>query len=154
MKWFTQGQTGHSLIEIILTTMVVTFILTALAASMSMSARNTQRDRELDIASTLAQQVLEVFHREKYNLGWDIFVSVLSSGEYCLNTLPANSDEFAALHVGECTEFVQEEGLSFQRRVTVGVSANEVVVTTTVLWLDNGETKQTVVEQTYRPILQ
>lgn len=149
MKW----NSGQSLVEIILVTMVVAFILTALAASMSMSARNVQRNKELSIAGNLAQQTLEVFHREKYNLGWDTFLSSLSSGTYCLNTLPADSTEFAALSTGECTEYALEEDFSFQRQAVVSVSATEVSVTATVSWLDNGETKDVTVEQSYRELL-
>ena len=145
-------QKGQSLIELILVTVVVASVLTALAASMSMSAKNTNENKKLSIATSLVQEALEVFHRERYALGWDTFETTLVNGVYCFNTIPQNSEEFANITFGECgiSDFMVDT--NYQREVEVIILSGEVEVIATVSWMADGDEKQVQASQTFREI--
>jgi type II secretory pathway pseudopilin PulG len=146
------GTAGQSLIEIIIVTMVVGTILTAIAASVSMSSKNINETKKKDNATHLAQEVLEVFHRERYVLGWSSFQSALQDGTYCLDTLPSDSAEFVALVAGECTAAETMAGTDLIREAILVIAADEVQVTSMVTWNDGDQEKNVTVEQSFQEI--
>lgn len=145
-------QAGQTLIEVILVTVVVASVLTALAASVSMSSRNTSKNKELSVATGLVQETLELFHRERYALGWGTFQSALSDGTYCLNTLPSSSADFVASSLGECVDEDFVVDTTYQREATLTILADGVKVVSTVTWMSDSEEKQVEAEQTFKEI--
>lgn len=141
---------GASLIEIIVATAIVGTVLTAIAASMSMSLRNSSRGQAKVLASDLAQEVLELYRRERKSQGWGNFLTDLSAGTYCFDTLPTTTSEFSTLSAGECgaTEYVL--GTRFIREAVVTPGADSVLVIVLVEWQDGDETQSISVQQTYR----
>lgn len=146
------SQLGSTLVEVILVTAVVATVLTALAASVSMSAQNTNRNQTTTMATSLAQEMLEVFHRERYALGWESFRTALGSGTYCLNDLPADSASFSNTANQECagTEFITDT--NYQREAVVTISSDQVRVVSVVSWMDGHDEKQIEVEQIFKEI--
>ncbi len=145
-------QSGQSLIEVILVTVVVASVLTALAASVSMSSKNTNENKKLSVATSLVQETLEMFHRERYTLGWDTFRTSLTDGTYCFNDLPDNSTDFVNSPVGLCDseEFITDT--NYQREATLTILADEVNVVSTVTWMDDDQERQVQSEQTFKEI--
>lgn len=145
-------QAGQTLIEVILVTVVVATVLTALAASVSMSSKNTSENKKRSAASSLVQETLEMFHRERYDLGWDAFQAALSSETYCLNTLPTDSAGFIAASTGACDAGEVIAGTNYQREAILTVGVDEVKVESVVTWLDSDQERQVSAEQTFKEI--
>jgi len=145
-------QSGSSLIEVILVTVVVATVLTALAASVSMSAKNTSENKKRVMAASFVQEILEVFHRERFTLGWDTFQSTLSNGTYCFNELPTDSTDFVNSSLGECGEGEVIIDTVHQREVILTILADEVKVESIVTWTDGDQEKQVNAEQTFKEI--
>ncbi len=141
---------GQTIVEVLIATLVVATVLTALAAGLTMSVKNTAQSKQRSLAISYAQDSLEIFHREKYALGWESFHEALTNGVYCLNQLPANSAEFSLLSPNECVADDQISGTNFQREAEVTIQANEVTVVSIVSWFDGGTEKQVSVEQTFQ----
>lgn len=147
-----QAQAGQTLIEILIVTVVVATVLTAIAASLSMSAKNTTENKKLSMATTYSQEALEVFHKERYALGWESFQGALTDGTYCLDALPTNSTEFDSLTTGECGLSETISGTDFIREAELTVAADEVKVVIVVQWIDAELDKEATVEQTFKEI--
>ena len=145
-------QAGQSLIEILLVTVVVATILTAIAASSSMSAKDTAENKRRSMATSLVQESLELFHRERYAIGWESFQAALESDVYCLDAIPTDSSSFTSLTTGSCGDEELITGTEFQREVELTIQADEVKVVSTVTWLDGDKPKQVVAEQTFKDI--
>lgn len=145
-------QAGQTLIEVILVTVIVASVLTALAASVSMSSRNTSKNKELSMATSLVQETLEMFHKERYALGWATFQSALLDGTYCFNTLPSTSADFVASSLGECAAEDVITDTNYQREATLTILADQVKVVSTVTWIDGDQERQVQAEQTFKEI--
>ncbi len=145
-------QVGSTLIEVILVTVVIATVLTALAASVSMSSKNTNENKKLSVATSLVQETLEIFHRERYVLGWETFQSALSDGTYCFNILPDNSTDFIASSLGECESEDVIADTNYQREATLTILADEVKVISVVTWMNDNQEKQVEAEQTFKEI--
>lgn len=145
-------QVGSSLVEVILITMVVATVLTAIAASVSMSAKNTSENKKRSMATSFAQETLEMFHRERYTLGWGSFQSALSSGTYCFNTLPADSASFIVISLGPCDEGSVIVDTTYKREAILTISADKIKVESMVTWIDDDQERQVEAEQTFKEI--
>jgi len=145
-------QSGSSLIEVILITVIVATVLTALAASVSMSSKNTDENKKRSMATSFVQETLEIFYRERYALGWSSFQAALSSGTYCFNTLPADSASFVAASSGPCDEGSVIIDTPYKREAILTISADEVKVKSIVTWMDGDQEKQVEAEQAFKEI--
>ena len=121
---------GSSLIEIIIATAVVGSILTAVAMALTFSIKSTAEANYRSVATTKAQEAMEVFRREKTLLGWADFYSVAGGAStYCLNTLPMVVDGLASV-VGDCGTIyglvVAGVGTSFMREAEVSTGTDLV----------------------------
>jgi len=148
-----RDQSGQTIIEVMIATLVVGMVLTAVAATLTVSVKNTAQSRYQEVARAQAQSGLELFRRERTKLGWQEFQNVINNGTYCLNVLPADSTAFAAMSPTPCSSGVAVIGTDFTRDATVTVvSADEVKVEMSVKWVDgviNKEVKLTQVFQRY-----
>ncbi|MBU0579117.1 hypothetical protein KKE34_01145 [Patescibacteria group bacterium] len=147
-----RAQAGQTLIEILIVTVVVATVLTAIAGSLSMSAKNTSENKKLSMSTTYAQEALEVFRREKYALGWESFQLALVDGIYCLDTIPADSAEFFSLAIGACGASETIPGTNFLREATLTSAVDEVRVVIVVKWTDAETNKESTAEQTFKEI--
>lgn len=147
----TRFSSGQTIIEVLIATVVVAVVMTAIAATLTSSLRNTTESRFRSFASTYAQEAMEIFIRERTILGWQQFSEVVAGGVFCLNTLPVNTTEFTAMTTGECTSGTPLSGTEFVREAdVVVVSADEVEITISVEWVDNGRDRSLEVAQVFR----
>ena len=145
-------QSGQTIVEVLIVTVVIATILTALAASLTMSANNTNQSKQRSLATTYAQEGLEVFRRERNSLGWNRFYESLNSSTYCLNDLPVDSAAFVSLVTGECASGTTIENTGLQREAVVSVGADQVDVSLSVTWFDGAEEKTVSVDQSFQDI--
>ncbi len=139
---------GQTIVEVLIAVAVMALVLTAVAAVLSMSVKNSAETRFKAVATQKAQQAVEVYRRERKVLGWTNFIANVGNGTYCLNELPTNSDEFKALANGACGEGIAEAGTEFTREALVSQpAANVVRVVVTVSWQDGNRTRSVVVTQ-------
>jgi len=118
---------------------VMSLVLTALVAGMTVSLQTSAEAKYRSQAIKRGQEAMEVFRRERSLLGWDGFADQFSSGStYCLQELPAPKTEFTA---GECTseESLIISGLDFYRQAVVTVddlnpTDPQIRVEITVTW--------------------
>lgn len=143
---------GQTVVEVLIVTVVVATVLTAIAAGLTMSVKNTAQSKQRSLAASYAQETLEVFHREQFALGWSSFRNALSSGTYCLNELPADSNEFINLSLGACPAGSEINDTGLKREAVVTVGAEEISVVSTVSWLDGGQERAVSVEKGFREI--
>lgn len=128
---------GSSMIEILIATGVVGLVMTAVASGLVLSVKNSSISKYKVLASTRAQEAMEVFRREKVLLGWSQFYDVMSTATYCLNTLASDSAQFKAMTTGACSADAKIAGTSFIREGLVNIiSADEIRVEIVVNWVD------------------
>lgn len=147
-----KSQSGQTIIEVLIASVVVAMVLTAVAAALTVSVRNTAQSRSQEVARARAQGGLEVFRRERTALGWQAFRNALVSGAtYCINTLPGNSTQFVAMSQGACSTGETAIGTTFTREAQVTIpNANEVRVDVTSGWQDGTLDKEVVLSQVFR----
>jgi type II secretory pathway pseudopilin PulG len=135
-----QSQAGSTIIEVLIATLVVSMVMTAVAAVMTVSVKNTGQLRYRAAASSQAQSALEIFRRERNLLGWESFYAETPGGTYCLNTLPANTAAYVALNLGSCSGTYSHIGNNFEREAIVTKGATDVRVVIVVTWSDGTRT--------------
>jgi len=142
---------GQSIVEVILGVLVVTLVLTAVAAGMSQSVKNTAESKFRNLATNYAQAGMEMFQTQRNLLGWDRFYEATGPGTYCLNVLVFSSEGYSNLPSGECAEDKIIAGTSFTREANVTVpAADSIKVEIVVTWDDSGQTRQVSIAQDFR----
>lgn len=138
---------GSTLIEIMVATSVVVIALTALMSTLTLSIKSTAESKFRSYATSLAQEALEVYSRERALLGWQAFYSAVETGPYCYNTLAVNSQDFVQRSQGECDERFVEVGTAFSRTVNITKAADAVTVEAEVDWYDGDALRVVTLEQ-------
>jgi type II secretory pathway pseudopilin PulG len=149
MKRINKKTAGQSIIEVLIATGVVGAILTAIAATLTYSVKNSAENKYRSVATAKAQEVIEVYRRERHFQGWETFVDAIGGGGvYCLNTVPSNSEEFNTLTPDDgCVDGVAEAGTEFTREAIVTPTANTVKIVAEVSWYDGNIQRQVIIEQ-------
>jgi type II secretory pathway pseudopilin PulG len=141
-------QSGQTIVEVLVAVAVMGLVLTAVAAMLSLSVKNSAETRSKALATQRAQEAVEVFRRERKVQGWTAFVANVPDGVVCLNGLPSNSDEFNGLNTGACGEGVAEAGTEFTRQALISFPASGIVtIEATVSWMDGNKPRSVVVTQ-------
>jgi Tfp pilus assembly protein PilV len=150
-NFFKKTKLGSSMIEILIATGVVGLVMTAVVSSLVLSVKNSSVSKYKVIASTRAQEAMEVFRREKVLLGWSQYYDVLSSGTYCINALASDSAQFKTLDVAACNEDQKIAGTSFVREALVNIiSDEEIRVEIVVSWMDGNVPRSTNLIQMFK----
>jgi len=144
-------QAGQSIIEVLIATLVVGLVLTAIASSLTFSIKNTAQTKQRELASNYAQEGLEVFRRERNLQGWTSFTEALNTNTFCLNELPADSQAFRDLPAGECEGGTVIAGSTLTRTAYVRViDADTIEITIGVAWDDSNQMREVSVVQEFR----
>jgi type II secretory pathway pseudopilin PulG len=102
-----QKQGAFTFVEVLVATLLVTLVMTALGSMMALSMRVAEANEMEQLAQLKAQQTMEFFRRERLVRGWgDFYNSLQDDTTYCLNTLPAN---IASISVGSCSTNYQSD---------------------------------------------
>jgi len=142
----TKCKHGSSLIEVIIAIAVVSLVMTAVAAVISISLQNTSRAQAKVIGTKHTQEGIEYFRAQRTLMGWESFLSAFQNGNvstvYCLASLPFTTvGGLEQLPNRPCgvTEFADVRNL-YKREadVTLGTVAGQQTVTITVrmVWPD------------------
>lgn len=98
-----QKQGAFTFVEVLVATLLVTLVMTALGSMMALSMRVAEANEMEQLAQLKAQQTMEFFRRERLVRGWeDFYNSLQDNTTYCLNTLPAN---IASIYEGSCSNY-------------------------------------------------
>lgn len=95
-------QAAFTFVEVLVATLLVAIVMTALGSMMALSARVAEANEMEQLAQLKAQQTMEFFRRERLIRGWSNFYNSLSTDTYCLNTLPANITNISS---GNCSGY-------------------------------------------------
>jgi Tfp pilus assembly protein PilV len=142
---------GQSLIEVLIITVLVASILTAIASVVTKSLQSTAENKRKNAATNLSQEAIEMFRQNRQILGWDSFQTELSSGVYCLDTLPTTVQEFGTMTSGECGETDIIPDTEYTREAEIFSSDTEVQIEVTVRW-NAGRSQEVSVTQVFKDI--
>jgi len=141
---------GSTLIEVLIATLVVGLILTAVASVMTISVKNTAQLRYQASATSRSQTALESFRRERDFLGWEAFAQKLQTGTYCVNIPPLTSAQFISLPSNACTGGVVEIGSEFRTEAEVAQSTDQIRVEMVTRWTDGVRAREERLTQIFR----
>lgn len=154
------ARNGFTIIEVLMATVVVAFVMVAIASVLTVSIKNTAESKFRSLATLQGQELIESFRRERALRGWFDFSSEVASGEYCLNdSLGVNEDisDYLASRQGACEEGYALAGSEFRRNVNVTVmggagAVNEVEMIVTISWYDGTRANHVELVQRFRNI--
>lgn len=144
---------GSTLIELLIATMIVGTIVTAVAIGVSSSVKNNSEARYREIATVLAQGGMEVLRTERGNLGWATFHNDITEGDgLCM---PAGIDEISDLSSSPDDCIITEANMDFNRSVDItkdsGILTQDVTAEITVSWeRKSGLTSEVKVTQIFK----
>jgi len=152
------SEMGFSLVEILVSTVMVGLVLTAVATVMTLSIKNAAQARYRETATQLAQAGMEFFNRENALLSWSSFAGFFpeNANTYCLEALPA-ATQLATINPGTCSaiETLQENGGVFTRQAIVSKSATnatDLQVSVITSWEDGARTVTVDVTKVFRKL--
>ena len=143
MKKF-KNQTGSTIIELLISLLIVGLVVTAVAAAGTYSIKNTGEARFRQAAAGLGQEVIEKSRSEKTRLGFLSFTEAVGTNIYCFDLIPASFDDPTGTppmpSSGNCGtgDVVSIAGADFIREVTFTSAATTVTVEVNVSWNDSG----------------
>lgn len=150
-------QTGSTLIEVLIATIVVGVILTGVVGALTSSLKNSSEAQNRQVATRLAQEALEVFAQHRAVSSWTGFAGTpgdSGANYFCFNNAyDAVSDitGSAVASVTTCTPLtVTGVPTQFWRGVNVSVdSPTKVEVSAKVIWSDGSSERSTELTQAF-----
>ena len=94
------NQRAFTFVEVLVATLIVAMVMTALGSMMALSARVAEANEMEQLAQLKAQQAIEFFRRERQVRGWRVFYDNLSSDVYCISNLP---EDIQNIDSNECS---------------------------------------------------
>ncbi|OGJ37642.1 MAG: hypothetical protein A3A82_01885 [Candidatus Pacebacteria bacterium RIFCSPLOWO2_01_FULL_47_12] len=133
-------QAGFSMIEVLFALVLLGMVLVGIAVLMTRSLVTAADARYREIANGLAQEVLELYHRERTLSSWDDFV-IAGTGKYCVLSAAKDLNDEATfkpiiLPNTACAsgDGVLINGILFQREVTGRSVGGKLQASVTVAW--------------------
>lgn len=135
---------GSTIIELLVITSILGLVLTALVIALTYNIRSNAEVAYRETATSLNQQALEVFMKERVALGWDVYWSRLgnSGATHCINK-PFSAVESGFASVGKCNNstFVVDK-VEYQREVVINKDSNNMITfEVTTYWNIGSSTK-------------
>ncbi len=151
---------GSTILEVLIATLVVGTILTAVAASLTSSIKNSSEAEYRKIATRLAQEGLEIVRKEKYIKTWTDFKSstsnipALDSAWQCMST-ESLAYSLPKPNITACPAItLSTPPTSFYRGIQLSIFGEGVKVRVRVAWKDGPYTRDVVLDQTFREVVQ
>lgn len=134
---------GSSLIELLISVVIVGSLVTATAIGMTYTLKNSAETRYRDASSALAQDGIELFRKEREVRGWDSFFGMFNDGiSYrCLNgespTIGTTSNQ--------CTSTFVFSNNNYQRqaKITKNAGNKSLEIEVTITWNVGNSPQQT-----------
>lgn len=147
---------GSTILEVLIATIVVGTILTAVAATLTSSVKNSSEAEYRKVATRLAQEGLEIFRKEKYIRTWTNFKTIPDVGTnwQCMSTAVVNSGSTPAAVTGCTAITTSNPPASFYRGYQKVTNADgSVEIRLRVSWRDGANTRNVDLEQTFREVV-
>jgi len=146
-------QAGFSIIEVLFALVLLGMVLVGIAVLMTRSLVVAADARYRNIGNDLAQEVLELYHRERTLSSWTEFTTA-GAGSHCVLSDAKDFSETTTFITGACVaQGVTVSGILFQRDVVAVSTPGKLEATVTVQWKSgrtgNLETQSIVVKQDF-----
>lgn len=147
-----RNKKGSTIIELLISLVIVGLVVTAVAASATYSIKNTGEAKYRQFAANLAQQVVESARVEKNDIGFPNFKNLVGTGSFCFDTI-----NFSSMSAAPCgvTEVISAGGIDFTRWVVFSnPDADTIQIEVNVEWDDSGNSRSVqVINQLVKPSL-
>jgi len=145
-------QKGFTLIEILVSGVVLALVMVGLATLMTYTMKSDSQARVRSYSTELAQSRIDFFRQERSILGWAGLSSVLETRTYCLNgvnsfSTSVDNNVFSGLPNGDNCPFVAVSGdipAQIKQVASVEVGTNEINIEITVSWLNDSNEEVSV----------
>ena len=147
----TSKQRGQTIVEVLIATGVVALVMTAVAAGLTLSVKNSSQSKYRALATKMGQETTELFRRERDRLGWESFYEILQADgaltTYCIGeTLPSNTQGFIDLPTGSCSDGFTVANTEYRREAEVQlVNPDLVRIMVDVVWFDGNNQRSTMI---------
>ncbi len=146
---------GNTIIEVLIATLVIGTVMTAIAIGMTYSIKNTSEAQYREVGTSLASEPIEVLRHLRASFNWYAFSAALGAeaGDRYIHTETVATDPASAgiVDLESSSATVDVNGMQFTRmlRITV-VSADQITVQSVVTWSRNGTIESDVtLEQSF-----
>jgi len=127
-KLKVRNDQGSTLIELVIAILVAGVVLVGVSIGIMYSIQRTALARYREIGTTLAQESIEVFYKERARLGWQNFeVLYGGGGSFCLN------QETKVIELAPC-DIITQLDHDFVRQIEVVKNGDKIDVGVTVTW--------------------
>lgn len=162
-----KNKKGSTIIELLISLVIVGLVVTAVATSATYSIKNTGEAKNRQFATSLAQQVVEKSRVEKNSMGFPNFKNAVGANTYCFDTIPSDFTpaSLATLTLNGCNvgEVVAAGGIDFTRYATFSpldtdsppdLEIDTIEIEVFVEWTESGDTRSVqVTNQLVKPSL-
>ncbi len=152
---------GNTIIEVLIATLVIGTVMTAIAIGMTYSIKNTSEAQYREVGTSLASEPIEVLRHLRASFNWYAFSAALGAetnpvtkvGDRYIHTATVATDPASAgiVDLESSSATVDVNGMQFTRmlRITV-VSDDQITVQSVVTWSRNGTIESDVtLEQSF-----
>ncbi len=140
---------GNTIIEVLIATLVIGTVMTAIAIGMTYSIKNTSEAQYREVATTLASEPIEVLRYLRASTNWSAFSASLSQGTFYINeTVFTDTTDLTASITP-----VTLNNMQYFRKVIITknpADPNKITVQSVVEWSRNGTiTSDVTLEQNF-----
>lgn len=148
---------GSTILEVLVATLVVGTMLTAIAASLTHSIKNSAEAEYRKVATRLAQESLEIFRKEKYIRTWTAFKALtpdVGPSWQCMSTDALNFGGVQATLTNCGAIAWSNPSSSFYRGYQKQTNEDDSVnIAIRVSWKDGAQVRSVDLEQTFREVV-
>lgn len=144
LKLTKKGNTGFTLVEVLVAVVIVGLVLTAIAAAISFSVKNSSQADYRQVATRYAQDAIDIIRQKRATDGWSTFTTFMTTeNDYCVtgNAVKKSSNCSSADY-----KLTNNEA-EFTRKIDVVNSTTDIQLTVTVEWQDGSEWRDVEVVQ-------
>ncbi len=150
-------RTGSTILEVLVATLVVGTMLTAIAASLTHSIKNSAEAEYRKVATRLAQESLEIFRKEKYIRTWSAFKALtldVGPSWQCMSTDELNFGVVQATLTNCGAISWSNPPSSFYRGYQKQTNGDDsITIAIRVSWKDGAQVRSVDLEQTFREVV-
>ena len=144
------SKAGFTLVEVLVAVVIVGLVLTAIAAAISFSVKNSSQADYRVVASRYAQEAIDRIRQQRSQLGWNSFYSSLTAGDSCSHI---SSYTFKSPPCTGLNYVISSNNATFTRKINIvknpaaGSNPASVQLTVTVEWNDGAATRDVQIVQ-------
>lgn len=133
---------GFTLVEVLVAVVIVGLVLTAIAAAISFSVKNSSQADYRQVATRYAQDAIDIIRQKRATDGWNSFYSTYLPPSGQSRCLQSNGK----LTSTPCAAW-NTNGTNYTRVIKVDKTTGTATITVTVSWQDGSATRDVTVVQ-------